>query len=245
MASSSNLAGLSTPVTAAYHDAMVALGLESPTAPVEQRDSVARPLSGDAPFHLGIDLSDPSSKGWFDTQLAIDPGFAGYRFFSSVELERGLVETSSPNYASVASLGRPEMFKTYMGNSNREVGLTVTLMSTANGDPDGYVKTTVRWLKSLQYAVTNGSGVVYAPPALTVQVSSVIFMRALLTGCTPQWGGPWSFDGASTTRGSRGRPTPMKPHSAVVSLGFTEVSRFTTPQSYNYDTRYGAVGDHK
>ena len=244
MASSSTLKGLSTPVTAAYHDAMVALGLESPTSPIEPRNGVARTLSGDAPFHVGIDLSDAASKGWLDAQVAIDPRYAGYRFFSSVELERGLAESSVPNYATISALGRPEMFKTFMGNSNREVALMVNLMSSSRGDPDEYVALTARWLKSLQYAVTNAAGIVYAPPALTVQIGSVIFMRALLTGCTPLWGGPWSYD--SSTDGLAGPPSPkIQPHSATVSLVFTEVSNFTTPQSYNYDTRYGSVGDHR
>lgn len=244
MASSSTLKGLSTPVTAAYHDAMVALGLESPTAPIEPRNGVARTLSGDAPFHVGIDLSDASSKAWFDTRVAIDSRFAGYRFFSSVELERGLSESSNPQYATISALGRPEMFKTFMGNSNREVAVTVNLMSSARGDPDEYVALTTRWLKSLQYAVTNSAGMVYAPPSLTVQIGSVIFMRALLTGCTPLWGGPWSYDDATAAVTGPASPI-LKPQSATISMVFTEVSNFTTPQSYNYDTRYGSVGDHR
>jgi hypothetical protein len=248
-----NLDEARKPISAAYNDALVALGLRAPQqAPPA---TAPRPLAErrTSPLRITVDLSTQAGRVWQSRYGE----FGVSRSFDSVELEQGVVENARATYATVSPLGRPEAILSRTGNSNRTVQLVVELRHTGETTLDQAVVIPARWLKSFEYPISipaTGSGVLkdtsklpsfksYNPPPVIVQLGGIISMRALLL-CDIKWGGPWSYEGETSGRnGAAGLPSLM-PHSASVVVTLTQVTKFTEdPDSYNYSLTPWGLGN--
>lgn len=237
------------PITAAYNDALVALGLRTPPAPPPAREAVPLDSPRSAPLKITVDMSTRAGSVWKNRF----GDFGVTRAFQYVELDQGIAENAKAQYSTVAPLGRPEAILSRVGNTNRTLQLVVELRHTGELSLDESVIIPARWLKSLEYPITvatSGSGVLsdpsrvppfksYNPPPVIVQLGGVVAMRAILT-CDIRWGGPWSYEGG---RGSRGTGQTLLPHSASIIISLTQVTKFTgDPESYNYSLTPWGLG---
>lgn len=251
-----NLAQMGKPITAAFHDAQVALGLAAPTQRTPRTDGEVATATAGKTFGIdanpvltvAIDASSAAARVWLETRKA-ESEFWINRSFRSVALE-SVQDNGQVRYSTVSALGRPEDYYVYTGNANRMLPLRVSLVpygpSGSTGNPYEDVITPALWLTALTYPVTNQAGKSSAPPPLLVTLGGVAFFRAILTTCNVRWVGPWSADsgewanagfgnsiagfvGNNDTENGRVRHGSLGhliPHGAEVDLVFTQVTAF-------------------
>jgi acyl-CoA synthetase (AMP-forming)/AMP-acid ligase II len=119
-----------------------------------------------------------------------------------LDFDSGFEISSSPNYQDVAPVGRAESFKTYVGNSNRELSILFQfraqgLGATANQNQQLYnaiqneVLLPCRWLESLKYPFIDAQGISHAPPPLILVLGQILTMRCLLMAGNPKYMAPF------------------------------------------------------
>jgi len=139
--------------------------------------------------------------------------------FTFVDLEEGIQESMTPNYADIDIVGRAEMFKVYTGAGNREIPITFRFQAQGIGgatdDVAAILKKEVRlpalWLDALKSPIRDlDSGISHAPPPCYLQVGQLFAERVIVTDANITWEHP--FD-----------PDTLLPFGATVPCTFTVV----------------------
>jgi hypothetical protein len=168
---------------------------------------------------------DPTWKYATDWGNAAQPIGGNFNNFTFPDLEDGLTEESTANYATTDIVGRAEAFKTFVGTSNRQVGLLIKFFAQGLGVNAGNyyaalqkeVQQPVRWLDSLKFPFTDSSGVSHGPPPCILMIGQLLFMRVIIEQATIKWMPGWDTN-------------TMLAHAAEVQLQMTAV----TPILGNY-----------
>lgn len=178
------------------------------------------------------DLWIPSADDWSITTSL-------FALFSTID-DEGITEDSAVMYADTDVPGRAEMYKTYMGTTNREIAIGfqfhAQIPDSTETDEDGvnlvvkyapnWCVQAVRWLDLLKQPVYDPSqDVTYPPPPVILRVGNLLAARCILTGGSPRWIGP--FD-----------PDTMFPNCAEFHAVFTNVRNY--PWTGDGDDPYDA-----
>lgn len=176
---------------------------------------------------LKIDPCWPQRLLWLDKL----PNFFGDRLsFTFVDLETGITENANVNYADQDVIGRAESYKTFVGQSNRELTIAFkfrvqgVLTSNVRGAIQQEVIEPARWLDSLQHPLFDrATGLSHAPPPLYLQIGrdpALFSGRVIITAAPITWVAP--FD-----------PVTLQPHGADVNCTFQVVRRQI--ENYSFD----------
>jgi hypothetical protein len=150
--------------------------------------------------------------------LDVDPqGFA----FTFVDLEEGITEQSSVNYADADVVGRAEAYKTFISTGNKEVPITFQIRAQGEAASGLDLKSILlrevvypaRWLDALKYPLKDTKAkLTIAPPPCILQIGSLFIGRVIATDVQLQWMPP--FD-----------PDTLLPHGCEAQCTFTVVRR--------------------
>ena len=148
-----------------------------------------------------------------------------------LDLEGGIAEQASLQYADTQVVGRPESFKSYTGTDNRQITLRAQFraqgISGVNGE--NTIQTEVirpaRWLEGLKYPVVDSQGISHAPPTVELTLGELLVMRAIATDVSVTWMSPWD-------------PITLLPLGADVEITFTAVHEQMGNYAYSGPTRF-------
>ncbi len=142
------------------------------------------------------------------------------RRFQFVDLDQGIPEQVSPEYATTQVVGRAEQFKTFAGATNREIPLIFHFHVQGNSQAGGTIDDAINaevispvlWLQRLaQPVLQEDQGIWFPPPTCVLVIGRLLNMRCVVTTVATTWMGPW-------------QTATLLPHRAVVSINFTSVS---------------------
>lgn len=146
------------------------------------------------------------------------------------DLEGGITEQASAQYADTQIVGRAESFKSYIGTDNRQVNLRLQFRAQGLGGANGQdtlnneVTRPARWLEGLKYPFTDHKGVSHAPPTVILALGELLVMRCVVD-CTVTWLPPWD-------------PVTHLPLAADVDVTFTAVHDNLGNYEYHGPTRF-------
>lgn len=217
------------PVTNAYNDLLVALGVRSAPAPIEPGfpAPLAIPSNTEAPLRISVDQSSKSGQVYTRVNASIPSQFS----YPSADLLSGVAESTEVRYGTVSTLGRPQDFKTFVGVGSREVSMSIRLHAHG-GDYDNEIRYPALFIESLKFPVVDG-GISYPPPPVFVSMGRVIYMRAVVTSANIAWGPTWTNDGGVLT-----------PDCATVTVGFTQVDTFDKLDDYRFRFDPSRIGKY-
>ena len=173
-------------------------------------------------LELRIDPDWPRRNLW----LGLQNNTIGDKLvFTFMEFEDGISETAAVNYADIDVVGRAEVYKNFVGVTNREFQITFKFRAqgVASGNLVEVLETEVvqpaKWLDALKFPITDQAGISHAPPPCFLQIGQLFQGRVIVTDASIMWTHP--FD-----------PDTLMPYGAEVSTTLTVVRRRI--QNYNF-----------
>ena len=147
--------------------------------------------------------------------------------FIFMDLEDGIEESGSVNYADFEVVGRAESYKSYIGAANKEFPLTFKFRAQGVDSDDLFtvlvdeVQNPALWLDALKYPYTGADGLSHAPPPCLLSLGELFFGRVIATDVQISWQAP--FD-ANT----------FLPFGADVTCTFTRVREHIKNYSHSW-----------
>lgn len=173
-------------------------------------------------LELRIDPDWPRRKLWLGLQNNTIGDKLVFTFF---DFEEGIQEQAAVNYADIDVIGRAEVYKNFVGVSNREFSLNFKFQAqgVTSGNLvdvlDAEVVQPAKWIDALKYPITDQAGISHAPPPCLLQIGQLFHGRVIVTDASITWQHP--FD-----------PDTLMPYAAEVSTTLTVVRRRI--QNYNF-----------
>ncbi len=146
--------------------------------------------------------------------------------FTYVSFGEGFQDASQPTYADTDVIGRGELYKHFMGTSNKELSFTANFRVQNNGTSAlrDEVIYPARWLDKCKHPVyDNRSALSYAPPPLLLRIGDLFHLRCIITSASIRWVEPFE-------------PGTLLPHGADVDLTFTVVRRLNLDLGYRSES---------
>jgi len=182
--------------------------------------AIAGPLEGLAYLRIDDIWMSVNPNGW-ENPLGAE------LTFQFIDLEQGLQESASANYASIDVIGRAESYQVYMGVQNKQIPLTFKFQ-VQGSDPSKSlsdsliweVRHPALWLDALKYPYIAPDGLSHAPPPCVLKLGQLFSGLVIAADVQINWQSP--FD-----------PDTLLPYGAEVICQFTVVRRFITNYPIN------------
>jgi hypothetical protein len=145
--------------------------------------------------------------------------------FTYVDFENGIDEAAQPNYGDTDITGRAEPYKAFLGNTSKEIQLSLNFVSQT-GDLQSEVVNPGRFLDSLKYGLFDpGTELTTEAPPCLLKVGTLFFGRVVLTNGDPKWIGPIDTE-------------TLLPHQCQFEATFSVVRQFQADLSYRYNGQW-------
>lgn len=148
-----------------------------------------------------------------------------------VDFGEGFQDNSQPTYADTDIIGRGELFKTFMGTSNKELNFSVEFRVQNTGNDALYreVIWPARWIEACKHGVfDDGASLMQAPPPVLVRIGSLLHLRTIVTQADIVWKEPFE-------------PVTMLPHGAQMNLTFQVVRRKSPDLGYRLESIFSGT----
>jgi len=122
-----------------------------------------------------------------------------------LDLEDGIEENLTPNYADIEVLGRAENFKVFVGAQNKEIPLRLRFWAQGRATSPNRITdiikqevlVPVRWIEQLKKPLVDDRKdppLSIAPPPVILTVGRLLAARCIVSDASVRWMGPFTTD---------------------------------------------------